>query len=277
MTHPDTETLGNTIQVSSSKRSRRWCFTLNNYTQKEFDTITQAFSAKGFGYIIGKENSSTDTPHLQGYIEMRNAINFNTLKKILPRAHLEPTRGSKNDNIKYCSKEDPSPTTNLTIDVIMPTPEELYYKELESDYQNVIWNDWQQSILDLIKTEPNRRTINWFYEETGNIGKTFLTRFLDWKNRVIIVNGKQSDVFNGIKTYLDTTKTQPEIVIVDIPRTNENFVCYGSMEKIKDGLLYSGKYEGGTVRLTKLHLIVFANFHPDETKLSIDRWNIVKL
>lgn len=49
------------------------------------------------------------TPHVQGYVEFKSAKRLSTLKKWLPRAHFEKAKGSAEDNIKYCSKEDPSP------------------------------------------------------------------------------------------------------------------------------------------------------------------------
>lgn len=67
------------------------------------------------------------------------------------------------------------------------------------------------------------------------------------------------------------------VIIIDVPRTNENYVCYGTMEKIKDGLMYSGKYEGGVIELLPVHLIVFANFEPNTATMSEDRWNIQKI
>jgi len=37
------------------------------------------------------------------------------------------------------------------------------------------------------------------------------------------------------------------------------------------------KYQGKRIRWNSVHVLVFANFHPDVSKLSIDRWDIREL
>lgn len=89
-----------------SIRARRWVFTLNNYTEEELDQI----SGIECRYLLyGKEQGEKGTPHLQGYIVFDNAKRFQTLKKLIPRAHLEPAGGSHDENYAYCTKEDPNP------------------------------------------------------------------------------------------------------------------------------------------------------------------------
>ena len=51
-------------------------------------------------------------------------------------------------------------------------------------------------------------------------------------------------------------------------------MSYSAIESLKDGLLFSGKYEGGVKLFPPPHVVIFANFLPDMTKLSIDRWDI---
>lgn len=50
---------------------------------------------------------TTQTPHYQGYVEFTDATRFSTFNNgITDHAHLEESRGSPEDNIKYCSKEE---------------------------------------------------------------------------------------------------------------------------------------------------------------------------
>lgn len=87
-------------------RSRGWCFTLNNHTAEERRAVRHI----DCNYIIyGKEVGDKGTPHLQGYLQFQNKKSFLQIKKLLPRAHLENTRGSIKSNVRYCSKEDPEP------------------------------------------------------------------------------------------------------------------------------------------------------------------------
>lgn len=72
-------------------------------------------------------------------------------------------------------------------------------------------------------------------------------------------------------------KTDPKIVIINLPRTTEGHVSYASIESLKDGLIQSGKYEGGFRMYKPPHVIIFANFLPTLEALSLDRWSITYL
>lgn len=83
-------------------KSVAWCFTINNWTQLEYDAIIKY----NFDYlIIGKEVGENGTPHLQGYCRKNTQVRFKALVKLMPRAHIECARGDADDNIKYCSKD----------------------------------------------------------------------------------------------------------------------------------------------------------------------------
>lgn len=250
-------------------KSRAWCFTINNYKPEDIEK-TKEFLSSG-EYVFGEEMGDTkNTPHLQGVVRWTNAKTFNSMKKILPRAHLEPCKNWKGSKV-YCKKDNKYHTNIIELTC---TAEDQYKEYIEKKYKNVKWKKWQQTILDIIEQEPSERKIYWFYEEDGNVGKSFLSKWLDWKYNAIIANGKQSDVYNQYAKFLEEYDTQPTLAIIDIPRSHKEYVCYSTMEKIKDGLVYSGKYEGKKLRLIPHHLIVFANFEPDRTKLSEDRWMV---
>lgn len=86
-------------------RFSRFCFTLNNWTTLEWEWL-KAFECKWM--IMGKEIGELGTPHLQGAVVLNAQRQFNSLKKMLgfKRAHIEEMKGTVEDSIKYCSKED---------------------------------------------------------------------------------------------------------------------------------------------------------------------------
>lgn len=260
-----------TASRNTNSRARSYCFTYNNYPSDALTQLTQYFGDAQYviGIETGKENG---TPHLQGAVKFENARAFSTLKKAWPQIHWEITK-NWNASVKYCKKEG-NYRTNITEEGQEPSLDDLYNNFMEVEYKDVEWRPWQKDVLDIISGPVDRRKIHWFWESTGNSGKSFLTKYIEWKHPTVIVNGKQGDVFNGIKSFLEQKKKYPNPVIIDIPRVNENYVCYGTMEKIKDGLFYSGKYEGGVIRLLPCHLIVFANFPPELHKMSADRWDV---
>jgi len=88
----------------------KFCFTLNNWTQLEYDAIIR-YDCKWI--VVGKEIGKEGTPHLQGAIVLNKQMRFSAIKKIpgLERAHIERMMGTDRDSLKYCSKEDPDPFT----------------------------------------------------------------------------------------------------------------------------------------------------------------------
>jgi len=86
-------------------RGIRWCFTINNYNDEELNMVKK-LDRYCLLVICSKETGAKGTPHLQGYAEFGHRIDGGKVKKLLGgRAHIEIARGSRNDNIKYCSKE----------------------------------------------------------------------------------------------------------------------------------------------------------------------------
>ncbi len=94
-------------------RSRRWCISLNNYSEIKLTQVTTYFKKNKCSFIIGKEGDGK-TPHLQIYVEYKNAVRFKTLKNNIPRGHIEKAKRTKAQNITYCSKEG-NYTTNFLI------------------------------------------------------------------------------------------------------------------------------------------------------------------
>lgn len=262
----DTKPLGNTKPMA---RGRKWCFTLNNPSKYYRDYMIDTLTQKHTMFIIGNEIGENNTPHLQGYIEFKNPVAFNSLKNKFPQAHFEKARGTRDQNIAYCSKQN---------DFINTFPLPLKIQILEQEYKNVEWKPWQQGIIDLLETKPDHRTINWYWEPIGNTGKSYLCKYLALTKNIIIAEGKKDNIFNQIKTWMDQHEGEaPNIILCDVPRTNIDYINYTAIESIKNGLIYSGKYEGGMCAFPIPHVIIFANTPPITANLSEDRWNIIKI
>lgn len=266
---------GNTtvpINGTKASRARRWTITLNNYTDEEHKDIIYTFIDKNYLYIVGEEVGSSGTPHLQIYIECKNPVSFNTIKQICSRFHIEKAKGNRDSNLKYCSKEHRY-TTNFNE---FKKSKKMILLE---KYNNVIWKDWQKLIIDIIETEPDDRKINWIWESNGNIGKSFLCKYLVLKYDAIIADGKKDNIFNQIKLWIDNHEEHemPKLCIVDIPRYNKDHLNYGVLEQIKNGMIYSGKYEGGICLFEPPHVFIFSNNPPITECMSEDRWNIIEL
>lgn len=261
---------GNTNTPSLlGKSMRKVCFTFNNYTNTEFTKIQEICEKRNYLFCIGKEVGESGTRHLQGYLEFKSPKTFATIKKLLPKAHLEKARGTRQQNLAYCQKDN---------DFVCNFPIPLKQQVL-MEYDDVIWRPWQQNIIDMYVDPPCKRTIHWIIDTIGNKGKSFLTRYLVVKHNIVLADGKKADVFHQIAKRLESEDEVQgfSMVILDIPRHNADFTNYGLLEQLKNGLIMSGKYEGGTFVFPIPHVIVMSNAEPDYSKFSMDRWNIVNL
>ena len=256
---------GNTITppFSSPKQispSKRWCFTLNNYTKEECSSIVPVLLARTNLSVIGKEIGESGTPHLQGYFELK--VKARPMSLGLPnRIHFEKCKGNRMSNIAYCSKEG---------DMLM-----------DHDANRVIVNlidptyAWEREILEIIPCEPDDRTIYWYWGE-GNKGKTSFCKYLTVKHGAIALGGKGADMRNGVVEYKKNNDgLLPQLVLINIPRSfSLEYISYEGIENVKDMYFYSGKYEGGMICGNSPHIFVFANEPPESSKLSEDRWVI---
>lgn len=85
-----------------SKGSRGWCYTINNYTEEDRDALR---SLKCVYNVFGYERGEEGTPHFQGYVHFKDAKTMSAVKKMMPRAHLEPRKGTVDQAVDYCKKE----------------------------------------------------------------------------------------------------------------------------------------------------------------------------
>lgn len=240
--------------------SAYWCFTLNNYAQSQIDHLEQVFRHECKWYVFQEETGAEGTPHLQGTLCLKDRQRLSSLKKLDPTIHWEATKSVK-ASLAYCTKVE-SRTGRQWVHGI-EIPEELRLERPRG---------WQITVMDIIVTQPDVRTINWFWEPDGGVGKTSLCKYLVAKHDAVILSGKSNDMFHMLSKC-----RKRNLVIINVPRSTQDFVNYGAIEAIKDGLIFSGKYEGTMLVFNSPHVIVFANEPPYEEKMSADRWNIVRI
>lgn len=87
----------------TNTRSRKWCYTLNNYTPDDEASI-QAWTGVRAS-IYGREVGENGTPHLQGAVCFENKKSFNQVRALLERAHWEKVRSRGSEAWDYCKKD----------------------------------------------------------------------------------------------------------------------------------------------------------------------------
>lgn len=255
------EEVGNTDTTSSSFSALyKYDFVLNNYTIEDCAKIKEILTKICKKWVIGYEVGESGTPHLQGYIHLLKKERKSTLiKKLGTRVSLRPVR---NDTacIEYCKKDGNFESYGF------PKP----IKVIENLYP------WQQNILDIFMTEPDDRTIYWFWDSDGNIGKSAFVKYMVIKHNVLFCNGgKHSDLINLV---FNANMENCKCIIWDLPRSTKGKVSYATLECVKNGMVCNTKYETGVKCFNAPHVFVFANYPPDDTsELSEDRWKIVQL
>lgn len=235
-----------------------WFFTLNNYKIEQIEQIEQLFRHECKWYIFQEEVGKEGTPHLQGTICLKIKQRMSQLKKIDPAIHWEATKSVK-ASIEYCTKYETRTGKIYNYGIELPEPLKLYEPK-----------GWQLEILDIIKSEPDERSIHWYWSKDGSKGKTQLCKYLIVKHGALTVGGKSSDMYHMIVKNPNNRK----IILVNVPKSVQDYINYGAIEHIKDGLIFSGKYESCQLVFNCPHVIVFSNEPPDMSKMSLDRWKI---
>lgn len=239
----------------------KYDFVINNYTTDELchlnDTLRQICKKAKYGLEVGEEG----TPHVQGFISLKVKERYTGLHKYpgLERASFRPVRNETACEA-YCEKD------GLVFSHGYPEKIEHY----------CMFNTWQQHILDEVRTKPDRRLINWFWSDKGKFGKTALIRYLvDKCNAQFASGGKYTDVMNLVY-HTDMDKCR--CIVFVLPREHKNHISYSALEAVKDGLVCNMKsFKNGSKIFNSPHVFVFANYPPDISLLSTDRWNIIQL
>lgn len=134
---------------------------------------------------------------------------------------------------------------------------------------------WHKQLLAMLAQEPNRRTIVWVTNLSGDVGKTVLCKWLRMEGRALRIP-------MGTATQLKTSciaKGAHRCYTIDFPRTlgyNEKVAdCFSAIEEIKNGWVESAMY-GKVQELMMMppHVFCFANWYPDVRLVSKDRWKI---
>lgn len=163
-----------------NKSFRNTCFTLNNWTEEEYEAIIQ-WDCKYL--IVGKEVGKEGTPHLQGYVEWKSSKKFDTLKNLNERIHWEERKGKSEQAATYCKKEGnffekgklskPGKRTDLEKigDLII---EKTPMKEiaLQNPAHFIRYHRGMKALAEILKEDRKERPyVEWRWGSTG-VGKT---------------------------------------------------------------------------------------------------------
>jgi len=237
---------------------------LNNYSSEEYEKIVGHLSSLGVSkkFIVAKEVGELENvPHLQCYVHWSKPMRITAIHKI-PGFERVSMRECRNEQalIDYCKKDGDF------IAYGFPKPIKIIST----------LRPYQQQIVDLYLTEPDDRKVYWFWEPTGNFGKSALVKYLCVTYGVLFCDGgKKADLINLV---FNNDMDNCRCVVWDLPRGTKGNVSYATIEAVKNGLICNTKYETGYKYFNTPHIFIFANYEPDKPdELSHDRWVITKI
>lgn len=295
-------------QESQCTRSRSYLFTKNNYSEEDIEYLRREVSANCRYVIWGKELApSTGTPHLQGFIVFENKKSLAQLRSLLPGCHLTLVKVD-NGCAKYSTKDGDyeeygdRPLTHKEksskgtagivckwkvartlakqgrideIDDELAIKYDATFRRIAA-YSTVVEPmdfvpggspkyRWQEKLMAYLENDPHPRHILWLYDTEGNVGKSEMATYLARNHGAFVTgNAKSADIAHAFKLN--------KIVVFDLSRnTDLEKVNYGVIEDLKNGRIFSPKYESTVRFFPKPHVIVFANGECPPSRFSADR------
>lgn len=254
---------------------------------------------------MGREVASTGTPHLQGFVSFAGKVRLGKVKELIGgNAHCEIARDVRRA-IQYCKKDGNfdeqgiSPCFKgarndleefkaavqgglLDLAEIRKTHSSVYARYprfcLEFVRDNLprrmveghALREWQKSLGERLRREPDARTIEFIVDLKGNGGKTWFGHYWSSINEKcqVLTPGKKADMVFALQHDL-------RVLFIDAPRSKQGeYLQYDFLEEVKNGFVLSSKYESYVKTYGLIHVVVFMNEAPDMTKLSEDRYKV---
>jgi len=292
--------------------AKHWVFTLNNYTEDDFQTLCD--TAENYEYLVfGREVGEQGTPHLQGYVVLKQKLRLANVKALAPfgNAHLEIKRGSPKKAADYCKKDGnfeeygtfPAEQGKRSDfdelkEWIKAQPERPRDRDVAEQFPH-LWGryrsacvnflemfsprfrlvegnlrGWQAQLNELVQQPPDDRKVYFYVDENGNSGKSWLCRW--W----ISEDSDNVQMFRIAKRDDLAHAVDPacKLFVFDVPRGGMEYLQYNILEQIKDRAVFSPKYDS-KIKLLRhcAHVIVFCNEEPDRNKMSRDRYVVTNI
>lgn len=278
--------------------ARRWVFTVNN-PDGELDTTVSWLRYCSWQLECG----DSGTPHWQGYCELLSPQRLAALKRWLPTAHFEVARADRIAARAYTRKEDTrvdgpwefgdfgSGGQGRRSDIALAASHiddhgmsgvasafpEVFVKfhrglreyaravEPATRDDQFVPRPWQVKVIDFVSGDADDRHVLWVCDSVGNRGKSRLAKYLCCEKGAIQLTGRIQD--------MGYAYDKEPIVLFNITRAQVEHSdhIYTFAEMLKDGYIFSTKYESCSKRFRAPHVIVFANVFPKDGMWSADR------
>ncbi len=260
-------------------RHRNWLFRINT-KDTDFQRLKSVLDSNCKKYVFQYEcPEGTENFHYQGCLAWKSAKSFSQTVAALQCygdqsadfTHVEVIRDWA-AQVDYCQKEDTRVAGPWILNCKRKVPPP------KDPLANVQMYAWQRDVLTILEMPPDGRTVHWRWEQEGKRGKSALAKHLYLNGEAFDIHGAAKHVFYYLGTQIRDNGGCRKAVIFDIPRCQDKlFTSYQSFEGVLDGKFFATKYESNYCCFDPPHVFVFANFAPDQNKMSMDRWDIVEI
>jgi len=286
--------------------AKDWIFTRHENHGPLTQEGLQVLAAEAKLLAAQVETGEEGRTHIQGFVQLKSRKRLAQLNNIYP-AHWEKRRGSAKQAYDYATKEETrtgwqfvkgdicgqGKRTDIeeAKDMVKrgATDLEMYeeapsimakYPRFVQGYRRALAESrvekiqfepryiWQRRLAEMLKEVPHPRRVIWRWENDGNVGKSYFARHA-LEESYYVTGGKHADIRYGYR--------YEPVIIFDWPRSNAEAFPYSLVEQFKNGAFFVEKYESRTIRFGIPHVVIFANFEPDKSQLSGDRWDIEKI
>jgi len=250
-----------TSSKASKSRARGWCFTLNNPEISKEEYLATLSEEKPQYAIVGEEVGESGTRHFQGFIYFKSARSFDSMKKLMAKAHIESMVSNQLKASEYCKKDGlfieygDSPKQGSRTDMCAIADSAsagVPIKELleEGTIVNLQQLQFYERVQRIYKAEKKRNwqpTVIWVHGPTGS-----------GKSRYAHEAFPDAWTSSGSLKYWEGYVDQ-EVVIIDDFR--KDFCTYHELLNILDRYEYRVNVKFGSAQLVAKTIIITAPQH----------------
>lgn len=267
---------GNTKNPRPQYQLYRWFFVLacDRCTIFQLSQLLKSFCKKFKFSVERGEEKTKENPlgflHYSGNFSLRIKEYYPTVLNLMPYStHLEATKDDFAAD-KYNEKEKTHISGPYT------------HKSVIGNCPIEKLRNWQQETIDIVFGKNDDRNLFWVSDfdpiknfSVGKIGKSVFADYCeDNLDAIVFPNAKTNDLAFALPD-------DPNFIVFDFGRDMEKKVNLSVIEELKNGRLFSPKFESKTKRFKRgVPILVLANFFPDfktMNRLSLDRWNIYQI
>lgn len=289
-------------------KSRHWCFTINNPTEETERHLSTLKNTVEY-LIYGREVGEQGTPHLQGYACFPSRRSLRQVTDYFTGGHCSIARHI-GKSITYCKKDgdfveigEPPKKAQGKRNDLESFKEDVKggmsnVDEITEVHSNVVaryprfverymrmhmerpvvethpLREWQEKLNSDLKKTADDRTIVFLVDHDGNQGKTWFCSYyqnLHPQDTQIILPGKKQDMAYALREDI-------RVLFVDAPRSKQgDYLQYDFLEEVKNGRVFSTKYDSRMKTFKPPHVVVAMNEYPKMDMLSSDRYDVREL